>query len=168
MSGFAWTEFYSEFATSLLSYADERAILIEKVKQIYINAKMKLPTLEKENNIVDIDPFTVFGLFNKGITNDNRIAILSQIKELFRISADVFDYCFPSVSKYSFTRRTTVPERRNRAIRFGMAIRPLKVSAILHIRPRSAVAPRMATREYTTMNGLITFSLNKNSMQRAP
>ena len=89
MSGFAWTEFYSEFATSLLSYADERAILIEKVKQIYINAKMKLPTLEKENNIVDIDPFTVFGLFNKGITNDNRIAILSQIKELFRISADV-------------------------------------------------------------------------------
>ena len=89
MSGFAWTEFYTEFATSLLSYADDRASLIEKVKQIYINAKMKLPTLEKGNNIVDIDPFTIFGLFNKGITNDNRIAILSQIKELFDISADV-------------------------------------------------------------------------------
>ena len=89
MSGFAWTKFYTEFATSLLSYADDRASLIEKVKQIYINAKMKLPTLEKGNNIVDIDPFTIFGLFNKGITNDNRIAILSQIKELFDISADV-------------------------------------------------------------------------------
>ncbi len=89
MSGFAWTKFYTEFATSLLSYADDRASLIEKVKQIYINAKMKLPTLEKGNNIVDIDPFTIFGLFNKGITNDNRIAILSQIKELFCISADV-------------------------------------------------------------------------------
>ena len=48
MSGFAWTKFYTEFATSLLSYADDRASLIEKVKQIYINAKMKLPTLKKE------------------------------------------------------------------------------------------------------------------------
>ena len=66
MSVFSWTVFYSEFATSLLNYADDRANLIEKVKQIYINANMKLPTLEKENNIVDIDPFTVFGLFNKG------------------------------------------------------------------------------------------------------
>jgi len=89
MSNFTWTEFYSEFATSLLKYADNRASLIENIKQIYINAEIKLPTLERENNIVDIDPFTIFGLFNKGITDNNRIAILSQIKELFEISADV-------------------------------------------------------------------------------
>ena len=89
MSNFAWTDFYAEFATSLLDYANNRADLIEKVKQIYANAKMKLPTPEKENNIVDIDPFTIFGLFNKGITDSNRIAILNQIKSLFDISADV-------------------------------------------------------------------------------
>lgn len=89
MSNFMWTDFYSEFATSLLKYADDRASLIEKVKEIYKNAKMKLPTLERDNNIVDIDPFTIFGLFNKGITNDNRIAILTQIKTLFGISAAV-------------------------------------------------------------------------------
>lgn len=86
MSSFMWTDFYSEFATSLLKYADDREGLIEKVKEIYKNAKMKLPTLERDNNIVDIDPFTIFGLFNKGITNDNRIAILTQIKALFGIS----------------------------------------------------------------------------------
>ena len=89
MSSFAWIDFYTEFATSLLNYANDRKSLIEKTKQIYINAKMKLPTLERENNIVDIDPFTVFGLFNKGITNNNRIVILNQIKELFDISAEV-------------------------------------------------------------------------------
>lgn len=89
MNNFMWTNFYSEFATSLLKYADDRASLIKKVKEIYINAEMKLPTLERDNNIVDIDPFTVFGLFNKGITNENRIAILTQIKELFGISATV-------------------------------------------------------------------------------
>lgn len=89
MSAFVWMEFYSEFATSLLKYAEDRASLIEKIKQIYVNAKMKLPTLERENNIVDIDPFTVFGLFNKGITTHNRIAILNQIKKHFNISAAV-------------------------------------------------------------------------------
>ena len=87
MNSFAWIDFYSEFATALMLYANDRASLIEKIKQIYINAKMKLPTLEKDNNIVDIDPFTIFGLFNKGITSDNRIAILNQVKELFDISA---------------------------------------------------------------------------------
>lgn len=87
MNNFAWTEFYSELATALLRYADDRNSLIEKVKAIYTNAGMKLPTLERENKIVDIDPFTVFGLFNKGISNDNRITILKQIKELFSISA---------------------------------------------------------------------------------
>ena len=83
MEQFKWTLFYSEFATSLLKYAENRVELIEKVKEIYKLANIKLPTLEKDNNIVDIDPFTVFGLFNKGITDANRIAILNQIKNLF-------------------------------------------------------------------------------------
>ena len=89
MTNFEWTDFYSEFATSLLAFENDREHLIEKVKQIYINADMKLPTLEKENNIVDIDPFTIFGLFNKGITDKNRIAILDQIKTIFEISSPV-------------------------------------------------------------------------------
>ena len=49
-----------------------------------------------------------------------------------------------------------------------MDISPLKVSAMLHKRPRSAVAPKIATREYTTINGLMIFAENKNSIQRAP
>lgn len=89
MEQFKWTLFYSEFATSLLKYAENRVELIEKVKEIYKLANIKLPTLEKDNNIVDIDPFTVFGLFNKGITDANRINILNQIKNLFDISAEV-------------------------------------------------------------------------------
>lgn len=89
MTNFEWTDFYFEFATSLLAFENDREHLIEKVKQIYINADMKLPTLEKENDIVDIDPFTIFGLFNKGITDKNRIAILDQIKTIFEISSPV-------------------------------------------------------------------------------
>ena len=89
MEQFKWTEFYSEFATVLLQFKKDRKALIEKIKEIYIRANMKLPTLEKDNNLVDIEPFTIFGLFNKGITDSNRIAILNQIKDLFDIKAEV-------------------------------------------------------------------------------
>ena len=47
----------------------------------------------------------------------------------------------------SLTSLTTTPDRRNRAIRLGMAIMPLKVSAMSHSSPRSMVAPTMDTRE---------------------
>lgn len=33
---------------------------------------MKLPELDSDDAPGDIDPFTVFGLFNKGITDANR------------------------------------------------------------------------------------------------
>ena len=65
---FKWTEFYSEFATKLLDYRNNRTELIEKIKKIYDDIKLNLPTLEKDDDPRDIDPFTVFGMFNKGIT----------------------------------------------------------------------------------------------------
>ena len=84
-----WVAFYTEFAEKLLPYAKDRQTLIEKIKAVYTAIGMRLPKLEKDNNIVDIDPFTVFGLFNKGITNANRIVILRRIAEEFSVSAPV-------------------------------------------------------------------------------
>lgn len=84
-----WVAFYTEFAEKLLPYAKDRQTLIEKIKAVYTAIGMRLPKLEKDNNIIDIDPFTVFGLFNKGITNANRIVILRGIAEEFSVSAPV-------------------------------------------------------------------------------
>ncbi len=90
MSNFEWIDFYSEFATVLLKYRYDRARLVKKIKQIYINTSLNLPSLEKYNQIVDIDPFTIFGLFNfKGITDKRRVNILVQIKELFAIKSTI-------------------------------------------------------------------------------
>lgn len=90
---FDWIAFYEEFADKLLAYKDNRQELIEKIKQVYEVTGIKLPTLERnengDNEIVDIDPFTVFGLFNKRMSNDNRIKLISAIKSTFQISAFV-------------------------------------------------------------------------------
>ena len=71
-----WVDFYMEFADKLLPYAADRQTLIEKVKAVYTSIGMRLPKLERDNNIVDIDPFTVYGLFNKGITNADRKSVV--------------------------------------------------------------------------------------------
>ena len=86
---FDWVDFYKEFAGILLSYKNNRPALIAKVRQIYEITGLNLPTLEKDNQIVDIDPFTVFGLFNKKLTDANRLSILQAIAELFHVKTAV-------------------------------------------------------------------------------
>ena len=88
---FKWVGFYTEFATKLLEYKKDRGSLIEKLQKVYSDIGMKLPKLEKDNIPKDIDPFTIFGLFNKGITDANRVSILGGIKAEFSIAAEVPD-----------------------------------------------------------------------------
>lgn len=86
---YAWVEFYSELATKLLEYANDRQTLILKVQNIFNTINMKLPKLEKDSVLIDIDPFTFFGLFNKGITNENRVMIIKEVANEFSILAEV-------------------------------------------------------------------------------
>lgn len=88
---FEWINFYSEFATKLLEFKNNRAELIADIQSAYSAINMKLPKLEREDSIIDIDPFTVFGLFNKGITNANRTAILESFATVFNIKSKVPD-----------------------------------------------------------------------------
>ena len=88
---FGWIDFYSEFASKLLSFKNDRKTLISKINAVYAAIDMKVPKLESGDEIIDIDPFTVFGLFNKGITNANRIAIIGSIAKEFAVEAKVPD-----------------------------------------------------------------------------
>lgn len=87
---FDWVDFYKEFANTLLQYKDNRGILIEKVEKIYELTGIDMPTLERNKHLVDIDPFTIFGLFNKSsMTVDNRNKIISAVANLFDIKAPI-------------------------------------------------------------------------------
>ena len=86
---FEWIDFYSEFATKLLDFKNDRKTLIAKIYEIYNDCGMKVPTLESRNEIIDIDPFTVFGLFNKGISNANRDSIINSIAKIFDVKAKI-------------------------------------------------------------------------------
>lgn len=84
-----WIDFYTEFATKLLPFKTDRKTLIQKIYAVYDTVGISVPKLESGDEIIDIDPFTIFGTFNKGITNANRIAILNGIASEFGIAATV-------------------------------------------------------------------------------
>lgn len=87
---FDWVDFYKEFANTLLQYKNNRETLVEKVEKIYELTGIDIPTLERNKQIVDIDPFTIFGLFNKSsMTVNNRIKIISTVASLFDIKAPI-------------------------------------------------------------------------------
>ena len=85
-----WIPFYEELADRLLAYKNDRPQMIQKVRDVYKTLDIDLPKLESDNNnIPDMDPFTLFGLFNKGLTNENRIRIASEIARFFGVQAPV-------------------------------------------------------------------------------
>lgn len=86
---FQWTDFYMELASALRKYKNSRGKLIDILKGIYDAAGMKFPFREKGVIYDDICPFTVFGSFNKGITDANRIALLEQFAKQFSVKSDV-------------------------------------------------------------------------------
>ena len=82
---YTWINFYMEFADKLLEYKDNQKELISKIVKTYDKIGMEIATLDRDENerpIIpnEIDPFTVFALFNKHITWENRVKIIKGIK----------------------------------------------------------------------------------------
>lgn len=91
---YEWIDFYVSLANELLEYRENRAELLEYIKEIFVTHSINYPLKEKDSNgskidLDDVCPFTVFGLFNKGITDQNRIAILEGFAEMFGIEEKV-------------------------------------------------------------------------------
>ncbi|WP_342357388.1 AAA family ATPase [Clostridium senegalense] len=91
---YEWTAFYEETAKALLKYKDKRLELMNEINKIFDRIDMKNPLMKKTSDgkgevLTDVCPFTVFGLFNKGITSQNRIIIMDELSELLGVQEDV-------------------------------------------------------------------------------
>ena len=86
---FLWVKFYTAFADKLLDFENDRKTLLDKLIKVYDNLGMKFQKLERDDAIIDIDPFTVFGMFNKGITRANKITIIKAFAKEFDIKESI-------------------------------------------------------------------------------
>lgn len=85
-----WVNFYKELAEKLVHYQDRRNELVQLVNSVYKTTGIKFPTLESDNVLIDIDPFTIFALFNKASMKDiNKTKILTEFASYFDIKSKV-------------------------------------------------------------------------------
>ena len=88
---FTWIPYYKEFAQRLTQSQKDRKRLLNL---IYDNRDELLAKYLHDQGgegdlLEDIDPFTVFGLFNRGIKHENRINSAKLFKNILDIKADI-------------------------------------------------------------------------------
>lgn len=87
--------FYEELATKLLAWRSRQPELLAFIEDLRNNKHLKITPLEDRGRnderftMRELDPFTFFACFNRGITNSNRLAILREIKAKFGCVADL-------------------------------------------------------------------------------
>ena len=88
---FTWVPFYEEFAQKLLIYKDveKRPELVAKIKELDAEWIKFIKAPAKDNDFDDIDPFTIFGIFNRSSKAEKRKTIIESLKEKFDIEANV-------------------------------------------------------------------------------
>lgn len=91
---FTWIEIYQELATTLLAWEDKQIELVAFLADLQNQGYVITPLQDKNRDgerflLREIDPFTFFGVFNRGIRDEQRIAILAQIKHHFQLQSQV-------------------------------------------------------------------------------
>ena len=91
---FAWTKFYSEFADRLLLHRDDRRSLVAAIREVSTGLCRPIPLQDHfpdgtSGPLEDICPFTTFGLFNRGMTDENRRRIAGGLAEFLGVTEPV-------------------------------------------------------------------------------
>ena len=88
-----WIPLYTELAQALLSCKNNRKPLVEwiysDVSQVGENSLVEYLHMRDGSKITDIDPFSVFAIFNRPLRPINRVAMLQLFKERFSLKSEV-------------------------------------------------------------------------------
>jgi hypothetical protein len=91
---FSWKPIYIELGQKLLAYRDKQSELLGWLRQMKA-AGLPVVGLNDQNpkdttiDLAEIDPFTFFANFNRGIKYEHRFAILQILKDRMGLSAEV-------------------------------------------------------------------------------
>jgi 5-methylcytosine-specific restriction enzyme B len=89
---FTWVDIFQELATTLLEWESKQSDLIAFLDDLHTQGYRVVSMQDKNRDderfmLTEIDPFTFFGSFNRGIKDENRLAILAQIKKHFQLQS---------------------------------------------------------------------------------
>lgn len=89
-----WIPFYEELANKLVAFQTKQKDLVQFLERLRAEGLTITPLGDKDESgrrfpLAEIDPFTFFGSFNRGIVKETRIRILQAAKAEFEIAAPV-------------------------------------------------------------------------------
>lgn len=95
-SKFTWVSLYEELAQALLRYKEDRTELVEwiyedlgKVTRADGQSLVAYLKQKEGSKIIDIDPFSVFAIFNRSTSWENRTELLTHFKKKFRLTSTI-------------------------------------------------------------------------------
>ena len=95
-SKFTWVPLYEELAQALLRYKEDRTELVEWIyedlgKVTRADGQSLVAYLKQKDGsrIIDIDPFSVFAIFNRSTSWENRTELLTHFKKKFRLTSTI-------------------------------------------------------------------------------
>ena len=91
---FTWIPFYQELAKKLAGWEKRQGELISFLETLRTEGYVITPLNDKDEDgarflLKEIDPFTFFGVFNRGLHYDQRLAILVRMKQHFELQSEV-------------------------------------------------------------------------------
>lgn len=90
---FSWIPFYMELAQALLTCKDDRKPLVDfiysELSQVGDKSLVEYIHMRDGSKVKDIDPFSVYGIFNRSLKVENKIEFLQRIKKRFYLKSEV-------------------------------------------------------------------------------
>jgi 5-methylcytosine-specific restriction protein B len=82
---FTWVPLYQELAQKLISWQGRQIELITFLEELRAEGHVITPLNDRGHDgrrflLQEIDPFTFFGVFNRGIRHEQRMAILGRVR----------------------------------------------------------------------------------------
>jgi 5-methylcytosine-specific restriction protein B len=94
LNQFTWIPIYQELAHQLAGWENRQEDLIAFLEKLRAEGHVVTPLQDKDAEgarflLREIDPFTFFGVFNRRIGFDHRLAILAQMRQRFGLQSDL-------------------------------------------------------------------------------
>jgi 5-methylcytosine-specific restriction protein B len=94
LRNFTWIPIYAELAGELTKWENRQNELISFLEELRTQGFVITPLADKDGEgtrslLREIDPFTFFGVFNRRLSFDQRLAILVQIKSYFQLHSEL-------------------------------------------------------------------------------
>ena len=90
---FNWIPFYMELAKALLLYKSDRKPLVDWIysdlSQVSEKSLVGYIHMRDKSKVTDIDPFSVFAIFNRNLKIENKVSFLQKFKKKMTLKSEV-------------------------------------------------------------------------------